>query len=166
MIYLGADHRGYELKEKLKLWFEESGVQYEDCGAFAYDKDDDYPDFAKAVGDKVAQDNSNPTLKDEYGANPHTGETSVGARGILICGSGIGMAIAANKIKGIMAGTALKPEQIASAEGDEGLNILSLSSDFATEEENKAIVKTFLESHFSGAERHVRRVNKIKELEN
>jgi len=156
MIYLGADHRGYELKEKLKPWLEELGYKFEDCGAFEQNKDDDYPDFATAVARKVAKDNS----------NPHTDEASVRARGILICGSGIGMAIAANKIKGIMAGTALKPEQIASAEGDEGLNMLSLSSDFASEEENKAIVKSFLESKFSGAERHVRRVNKIKELEN
>jgi len=53
MIYLGADHRGYELKEKLKQWLDELGYKYEDCGAFEYNKDDDYPDFAKAVAEKV-----------------------------------------------------------------------------------------------------------------
>lgn len=146
MIYIGADHRGYQLKEKLKVFLSDLGFQYEDCGAFELNKDDDYPDFAKAVAEKVA---SNPDSK-----------------GILICGSGIGIAIAANKIKGIMAGTALNPIQIASAEGDEGLNVLALSSDFVSEEINKAIVKTFIDSKFSGAERHVRRVNKIKALEN
>ena len=149
MIYIGADHRGYELKEKLKSWLEELGYEYTDRGPFEYNKDDDYPDFAVAVAKAVVSSLSK-------------GEVS---KGILICGSGIGMATTANKINGILAGTALKPEQIISAEGDEGLNVLALSSDFATEEENKAIVKAFLESKFSGAERHVRRVNKIKELE-
>lgn len=145
MIYLGADHRGYELKEKLKVYLSDLGFQYEDCGALEYNKDDDYPDFAKAVGEKVA-------------AQP-------GSKGILICGSGIGVAIAANKIRGVMAGTVLNPVQVASAEGDEGLNVLALSSDFADEEINKVIVKTFIDSKFSGEERHIRRVNKIKALE-
>ena len=74
MIYLGADHRGYELKEKIKQWLEELGYQYEDCGALQYDKNDDYPDFATAVARKL--------------------EDSPQARGILICGSGIGICIA------------------------------------------------------------------------
>lgn len=145
MIYLGADHRGYELKEKLKDYLSELGYEYEDCGAFEYDLADDYPDFAIAVASKVARTED--------------------GKGILICGSGIGVVIAANKIKGILAGTATSAAQITSAEGDEGLNVLALSADFVSEEENKKIVKTFLESKFSGLERHIRRVNKIKVLE-
>jgi ribose 5-phosphate isomerase B len=92
-IYLGADHRGFELKEKLKSFLRDLGFDYQDLGASIYNKEDDYPDFAKLVGEKVVAD--------------------LGSRGILICGSGIGIAIAANKIKGVRAGTALKSEQAA-----------------------------------------------------
>ncbi|MEK7506502.1 MAG: RpiB/LacA/LacB family sugar-phosphate isomerase, partial [Patescibacteria group bacterium] len=132
MIYLGADHRGYELKEKLKPWLEEWNYQYEDCGAFEYNKDDDYPDFAKAVAQKVAL--------------AHEVEPRDYPRGILICGSGIGVAIAANKIKGVRAGTAASPEQIKMAVNDEDLNILCLSADFLAADIAKEIIKTFLET--------------------
>ena len=145
MIYLGADHRGYELKEKAKQWLAELGYQYEDCGAFAYNKDDDYPDFATAVAQKVSAE--------------------AGNRGILFCGSGIGVAVAANKIKGIRAGTAAGPKQIKSAINDEDLNIVAISTDHTDENTVKEIIKTFLETKFSEEERHVRRINKIKQLE-
>ena len=144
MIYLGADHRGFGLKEKLKDFLTGLGYKFEDLGAFEYDKDDDYPDFAKAVAKKVA-------------ASPEN-------RGILICGSGIGIAISANKIKGIRAGTILKPKQAEAAVNDEDLNILALAADFLNEGEVREIVKTFLETKFSGEERHKRRVNKIDQL--
>src|SRR3989344_2896599 len=144
MIYVGADHRGYELKEKIKQWLDELGYKYEDMGALEYNKDDDYPDHAKAVGDKVV---SNPEHK-----------------GILTCGSGIGIAIAANKIKGVRAGTATSAEQAKASVNDEDLNVLAISADYTSEAEAQEIVKTFLETKFSSAERHARRVNKIKEL--
>ncbi|MBI2676812.1 MAG: RpiB/LacA/LacB family sugar-phosphate isomerase [Candidatus Yanofskybacteria bacterium] len=163
MIYLGADHRGFELKEKAKQWLSELGYQYEDCGAFVYDKDDDYPDFARAVAEKVHQGS---TLMD---------------RGILICGSGIGVCIAANKIKGIRAGTAASPEQVKASVNDEDLNILCLSADYLPNADlpasrlgsrpwqagvaAKEIIKTFLETKFSGEERHKRRIDKIEQLE-
>ena len=79
----------------------------------------------------------------------------------MICGSGIGIAIAANKTKGIRAGTALKPEQARAAVNDEDLNILALSADFLNEDEAREIVKVFLETKFSGEERHKRRIEKI-----
>ncbi len=145
MIYLATDHRGYELKEKIKLWLKEWGYTYEDMGAFKYDKDDDYPDFAKAVGEKVAAES--------------------GARGILICGSGVGVVITANKIKGIRAGTAINAKQIKDSVNDEDTNILGISADYLSGEAEE-IIKTFLETKFSGQERHIRRINKIKELEN
>jgi ribose 5-phosphate isomerase B len=141
MIYLGADHRGFELKNKIKKFLEELGYECEDLGAFEYDKDDDYPDFAKAVARKVIESSKN--------------------RGILICGSGVGIAIAANKIKGIRAGAILKPEQARATVNDEDLNILSLSADYLSEDQAKEIVKTFLETKFSGEPRHKRRINKI-----
>ncbi len=140
-IFLGADHRGFELKEKLKNFLTGLGYEFEDLGAFEYNKDDDYPDFAKAVARKVVESPKN--------------------RGILICGSGIGIAVAANKIKGIRAGTILKPKQAGAAVNDEDLNILALTADFLNEAEVREIVKTFLETKFSGEERHKRRIEKI-----
>lgn len=146
MIYIGADHRGFELKEKIKNWLSEWGYGYEDTGAFLYDKNDDYPDFAKNVAEKVLQ--------------------SPDSRGILICGSGVGVAIAANKIKNVRAGTAINAKQIKDSISDEDTNVLAVSADYISENEAKEIVKSFLETKFSGEERHVRRINKIKEIEN
>jgi ribose 5-phosphate isomerase B len=144
MIYLGADHRGFEMKNKIKKFLEELGYAYEDLGASIYNKEDDYPDFAKAVAKKVSTD-AGRRLN----------------RGILICGSGVGIAVSANKIRGVRAGTILKPEQVRAAVNDEDLNILSLAADFLSEEEAKEIVRTFLETKFSGQERHKRRIEKI-----
>lgn len=149
MIFLGADHRGYELKQKIKGWLNKWGYAHENLGAFEYNKDDDYPDFATAAAKAVALSLSK-------------GENS---KGVLICGSGIGVAIAANKIKGIRAGTAINAKQIHDSVNDEDLNVLAISADYTNEAEAQEIVRTFLETKFSGAERHVRRVNKIKELE-
>lgn len=145
MIHIGSDHRGFELKEKIKGLLGELGFDYEDLGPFEYNKDDDYPDFSKLVGEKVIGD--------------------PGSRGILICGSGIGVCIAANKIKGIRAGTMSDPEQAKISVNDEDTNILCLSADYASEEKNLEIVKSFLEAKYSGEERHARRVAKIQKLE-
>ena len=145
MIYIGSDHRGFALKEKLKNLLTEWGYDYEDMGPFEYNKDDDYPDYAKLVGEKVA--------------------SAEGNRGILICGSGIGVCITANKIKGVRAGTMTSPEQTKASVSDEDTNVLCLSADYTSEEKSSEIVKTFLETKFSVEERHVRRVEKIKELE-
>ena len=157
MIYLGADHRGFELKEKIKSWLSDWGYEFQDMGAFEYNKDDDYPDFATAVATAVAL--SLPAVSQP---NPSKGES---VKGILVCGSGIGVAIVANKVKGVRAGTAASAEQVRASVNDEDLNILSLSANYTSEEQAKEITKTFLETQFSGAERHVRRINKIKELE-
>ena len=146
MIYLGADHRGFELKEKIKQWLSEWGYPFEDMGALEYNKEDDYPDFAKAVAEKVV-----------------AGDTE-GNRGILICGSGVGVVMAANKVKGIRAGTAISAQQMKDSVSDENTNVLGISADYLSEQAQE-IVKTFLATKFSGEERHVRRINKIKELE-
>ena len=145
MIYLGSDHRGFVMKAKLKRLLIEWGYNYEDLGPFEYNKDDDYPDFAKLVGEKVA------------------GEPD--SRGILICGSGVGVAMTANKIEGVRAGTMFDVEQVKASVADEDINVIGLANDYSNEENNIKIVKAFLESKFSGEERHVRRVNKIKQLE-
>jgi len=133
------------LKEKLKQKLIEWRYDYEDIGPFEYNKDDDYPDFAKLVAEKVS--------------------ASDGSRGILICGSGVGVSAAANKVKGIIAGTMFDPEQVRASVADESTNVIGLSNDYLSEEKNIEIAKAFLESKFSGGERHVRRVKKIRDLE-
>ena len=145
-IFLGADHRGFELKEKIKKWLSEWKFEYEDMGAFEYNKDDDYPDFAQKVAENVA---SNPEQN----------------RGVLVCGSGVGVAIAANKIKGIRAGTAINAKQIKDSVSDEDTNVLAISADYVSEKDAMEIVKSFLNTKFSGEERHVRRINKINKIE-
>jgi len=144
-IYIGADHRGFELKEKMKTWLADSGFVFEDEGAFSYSQDDDFPDFAEAVARKVVADAE--------------------SKGILICSSDIGVTIAANKIKGIRAGGATIPDQIRSAVYDDDINILALGADYLNESQAKEILKIFLETKFSKGDRFIRRINKIKNLE-
>jgi len=144
MIYIASDHRGFILKQSVNALLARLGYEYEDLGPFD-DKSVDYPDYAKSVGEKVVASQDN--------------------RGILICGSGIGVCIAVNKIKGIRAGTMASLGQTKASVADEDTNVLCLSADYVKEEINLEIVKTFLETRFSGEERHVRRVGKITELE-
>ena len=145
MVYLGSDHRGFQLKEKLKQQLTEWGYDHEDLGPFEYNKDDDYPVFAEVVARKVAADN--------------------GSRGILVCGSGVGIDVAANKIDGIRAGTISEPEQVRASVHDEDLNVLSLSADFLNENKAIEIAKAFLEAKYSKEERYERRLEEIKNIE-
>lgn len=144
-IVIGADHRGFPLKEALKAWLTQGGHAVEDAGAKTLDPTDDYPDFGAAVGRAVAAD---PT-----------------SRGIVACGSGIGIAIAANKIAGVRAGTCATDAQCRNARADEDLNVLALSADALSLETAQPIVTTFLETPFSALNRHARRVAKLHALE-
>ncbi len=143
-IYIGADHRGFKLKEKIKAYINARGYEIIDIGNVKYDEDDDYPDYAKKVAEKVSQEN---------------------ARGILLCGSGQGVCITANKYDGVRAAVGINKDQIRSSTADEDVNILCLSADYITEKQTIEIVESWLNSKFSGKERHVRRENKIKEIE-
>ncbi len=145
MIYIGADHRGYKLKEALKIYLKEPGYDFEDLGAFELDPEDDYPDFALAVAKKV---NENP---DE-------------SKGILICGSGVGVDVVANRVKGIRSALCFDAKQTQMSRTDDNANVLSLAADFMSEEKAKEIVKIWLETPFSGQEHHQRRINKIKQI--
>lgn len=144
-IYLASDHRGLELKEKLKIFLTEKGYELDDCGAFDYDKDDDYPDFISAAAEKVAKDE--------------------GSMGIIIGKSGAGEAICANKIKGIRATVGFSRENVVFTRDDNDANVLSLGTAFVSEEEAKQFVFLFLETPFSQDERHKRRIEKIAQLE-
>jgi len=147
LIYLGADHRGFNLKERIKSSLHDQGYEYFDAGNAKYDEHDDYPDFAAKVAGKVS-------IEPERD------------RGILICGSGVGMDVVANKYRDVRSAVALSADQVFDARHDDNVNILSLAADFMTEEDAFKIVKVFLETPFAGEERFKRRVEKISEIEN
>jgi ribose 5-phosphate isomerase B len=142
-IALGADHAGYEEKEKLKKTLDELGVQYEDFGTVSTDSVD-YPDYARKVGEAVAH-------------GPYD-------QGLLVCGSGTGMAIAANKVPGVRAAVAWNEEIARLAREHNDANVLSLAARYTTPEENEKIVRAWFGAHFDGG-RHQRRVDKIREIE-
>ena len=144
MIYIGADHRGFRLKEEISKWLETQHYEFRDLGAIKYDKDDDYPDITFKVAETVAIE---------------------GAKGILICGSGAGASIAANKVKGIRAGLCTSEKQAKAARNDDDINILCLTSDSVSVEENLKTVAVFLATTFGSEERYIRRINKIKKYE-
>jgi ribose 5-phosphate isomerase B len=144
-IYLGADHRGFELKEKIKLWLKEKGYEVVDCGAESFNPNDDYSDFAKKVCEGVLK----------------SLDTS---RGILICGSGVGVDIAANRFKKIRAGLAISSDQIFEARRDDNINVLCLAANFIDEDTAQKIIKTFLVTPFDEKENHWRRIQKVDEF--
>lgn len=145
MIYLGADHRGFNLKEKIKKYLENLNYKVVDLGNKIFDPNDDYPDFGKAVAFKVAK---NP-VKD---------------KGILLCGSGNGMAIVANKEKGVRAVLVFNEKMAKFSREHDDANVLALPADFLKFETAKKIVKTWLETKFSGEKRHIRRLKKIERM--
>ena len=142
MLYLAADHRGYQLKEKIKQWLNGFNISSEDLGNHQYDENDDYPDFGKLAARKVAE-------------NP------VENRAILICGSGVGMDIVANRYKGVRSALAWDRESAESSRHDDNTNVLSLSADFLDDETAQEIIKAWLETKFSGEEKYTRRIEKI-----
>ena len=142
-IFLGADHRGFKIKESLKPYLKELGLEIVDLGNDHYDESDDYPDFANAVAGKVSQ---NPEID----------------KGILICGSGIGMSIAANKFENVRAAKADKIEEAILSRKDNDANVLSLSGNSLSEQEIKEITKVWLETSFLGEEKNKRRIKKIR----
>ncbi|MBI2028045.1 MAG: RpiB/LacA/LacB family sugar-phosphate isomerase [Candidatus Levybacteria bacterium] len=144
-VYLGTDHAGFELKEQIKAFLKEQGYEVEDCGAFEFDKNDDYPDFISKAAIGVS---SNPDSK-----------------GIVFGKSGAGECIVANKIKGIRAILGFNKENVELSRLHNDANVLSLGSAFVEENPAKELVKTFLETPFSNEERHVRRIEKIKKIE-
>ena len=151
IIFLAADHRGFALKEKIKQMLIDGAYDVRDLGAAKYDQNDDYPDFARMVAEQV-------TLAEND-------STTDGARGIVICGSGVGADIAANKFAGIRSALAISPDHIYTARHDDDVNVLALAADFIDEAAAQQIVKTFITTPFAGEERYVRRIDKIAKSE-
>ena len=144
-IYLAADHAGFIFKEKIKAFLEKEGIQTEDCGAFSYNKEDDYPDFIVVAARKVSQD--------------------PGSYGIVVGKSGAGECIVANKVKGIRAFLGVTEENVLLAREHNDANVLSLGSEIVSEEQANKLVKLFLQTPFSKEERHIRRIEKIRKIE-
>lgn len=149
-VYIGSDHAGYELKEKLKIYLSSFDYEVEDKGAFNFDKDDDYPDFIIPVAEAVARDL----------------EVLPPSMGIVLGGSGQGEEMSANKVHGIRAceyyGGNLDVVKVSREHND--ANILSLGARFVTEEEAKNATRIFLETPFSGEQRHINRINKLENI--
>jgi len=146
MIYFAADHRGFHLKEVLKATLIEQGHPVEDVGAFRFDKDDDYVDFAKVALEK---------MKDNPGLH----------RGIFICGSGHGMNIVADKYKYIRAVMGYNRYVAVQSREHENANVLILAADWVKEQEASDILFDWLGVEFASEERHLRRLTKIAEIE-
>src|SRR3990167_3542818 len=144
-IYLGTDHAGFDLKEKIKSYLVENGYEIEDCGAFSFDKDDDYPDFIANAALGVSKDTD--------------------SKGVVFGKSGAGECIVANKIKGIRAILGFNKENVELSRLHNDANVLSLGSAFTNDDLAKELVKIFLDTPFSNEERHSRRIAKIKKLE-
>jgi RpiB/LacA/LacB family sugar-phosphate isomerase len=145
MIYLASDHRGFKSKEELKKYLGRLGYNFEDLGNKIFDPEDDYPDFAARVAKKVSKEPKN--------------------KGILICGSGLGMTMVANKFKKIRAALCFNEKMAQLSRSHNDANILCLSADFLSLAKIKRIVKIWLETKFSGEEKHQRRLAKIKKYE-
>ncbi len=145
-IYLGTDHAGFDLKESIKKFLTKRGYEVEDCGAFIYDKNDDYPDFVSKAAVKVSQD-------------PFS-------FGVVFGKSGAGECIVANKIKGVRAILGFTTENVKLAREHNDANVLSLGSAFADNKLAEELLTIFLETKFTNEERHVRRLAKINEIEN
>lgn len=142
-IAIASDHAGFDEKQLLIGYLRELGHEVADCGPENGDRVD-YPDYAASVARDVADGSAD--------------------RGVLVCGTGIGMAIAANKVRGIRAASVTTPEFAQLAREHNDANIVAVSGRFVDDATNRAIVKAFLETDFAGG-RHAARVEKIMSLE-
>jgi ribose 5-phosphate isomerase B len=143
-VALGADHRGYDFKEKIKTYLKKLGIEVLDFGTDNPEKSVDYPDFGLKAAHAVADH------KADYG--------------ILVCWTGNGMNIAANKVKGVRSGLVLNPEMAMLTRAHNNANVLALSGKYTPEDQVDEIVKTFLETKFEGG-RHERRLEEIEKEE-
>lgn len=142
-IYLGTDHAGFETKEKVKNILSTSGYDVEDLGALSFDKDDDYPDYVSKVGDAVSKD--------------------AGSFGFVFGKSGQGEAMVSNRYSGVRAGVFYggNIEIVKLLRKHNNANVLSIGGGFVEDSYLEEIIKTFLETPFSGEERHARRISKF-----
>ena len=144
MIAIGSDHGGYKLKEELKKYMDEKNIEYKDCGTMS-EESIDYPNIAKEVAKSI--------------------QSKECEKGILICRSGIGMSICANKYKGIRCAVCYKEETAKYSRMHNDSNILALGADYITTNEAVCILRMWLATEFEGG-RHAERLKLIEEIEN
>lgn len=141
-IFIGADHRGFELKNRLIEYIQEKNIRVEDLGAYEYNAQDDYPDFAQKVAQALLQ---NPK---EF-------------LGVTICGSGNGVAMAANRHKGVYCGLGFNEDQVKHMRENDHINMLALPSDYIDFEKAKRLVDIFLTTKPILQEKYLRRLKKL-----
>jgi ribose 5-phosphate isomerase B len=144
-VFVGADHGGFQYKAAVLEKIANMGYEVEDKGAFALNAEDDYPEFAFSVAEAVAQESD--------------------AKGVLLCRSGAGMTIAANKVKDIRAVQVRSTEEVQHACQHNNANVITLSADWLSQDEVLALVEVFLSTSFSSEPRHQRRVAQISQYE-
>ncbi|MGP4092208.1 ribose-5-phosphate isomerase [Streptomyces sp. KR55] len=144
-VYLGSDHAGFELKNHLVEWLKAAGHDPVDCGPHIYDAQDDYPPFCLRAAERTASDPE--------------------ALGIVIGGSGNGEQIAANKVKGVRAALAWSEETASLGRQHNNANVVAVGARMHTLDEATKFVETFLNTPFSGDERHARRIEMLKSYE-
>jgi len=143
-IFLGADHAGFKLKEHIRKFLDKLGYQYEDLGAYTDENGSDYPEIAFKLARKTAERNGN---------------------GILMCGTGTGEAIVANKVKGVRAANCFDEYTARMSREHNNSNVLCLGARILNKGASEKIVKTWLEADFSSEARHRRRVRQIGDIE-
>ncbi len=142
-VYIGSDHAGYQFKEEIKKHLESKGVEFIDLGAFS-EESIDYPDVAREVGEKVRENDQ--------------------AKGILLCGTGIGISIAANKMRDIRCALCMTEEMAEMCRQHNNANIIAFGARTTDLETIKKMVDKFLATEFSTEERHGRRVEKMNDM--
>jgi ribose 5-phosphate isomerase B len=145
MVYLGADHAGFKLKEAIKKYLLSTENVAEDLGNLKFDENDDYPDYGARVAERVSKS-----------PNRH--------KGILVCGSAEGMGMVANKFRGVRAAVVYNEETAKLSREHNDANVLSISGRGLSDNKAKRIVKVWLEARFAGG-RHRRRLRKIAWIE-
>ncbi len=145
-IFVGADHGGYQLKQQVFNWLKNNQYHVEDCGAYEFHANDDFPEFAFAVAHKVSQDSN--------------------SIGILFCRSGGGMVIAANKVKGIRAIEVRDVKSAQHAKSNNNANVISIAADWLDFDQAKQVIQAFLQQDFNTDTRFQRRNQQISQYEN
>lgn len=146
MIYIGSDHGGYDLKNKIKEYLKQGGNKVVDIGVFQIKEPADYPDIAHEVAEKVRENED--------------------SCGILVCGTGVGMCMAANKVKGIRAAVCESEQTVEMSRKHNDSNMLCLGGRILQDDKALRMVDIFLNTEFEKEERHIRRVGKIEPQQN
>ncbi len=145
MIFIASDHRGFELKSDIVRLLTKKGIEVHDQGPFTYDPDDDYPRYASLVCQEMSGSHN--------------------SKAILLCGSGVGICVAANKFKGIRASIGFNVAQVEAGRLHDDMNVLVLASNFTTFEDAQKLVEAFLNTEYDALPHHDRRLKQIDAFE-